>query len=146
MQRYQRDYIHLRWIGPESVKRRRGKGKDRARGCEEGSSAKCFPRCRVLLAIGCGARWIDGLHDTRRLSNREADGRKNGVVGHMKTEGKWSDIGVQGSKKGINRSGLSMDAGCLKVFGILGRREGDTPGCVGKHGGKCHPVWSSVSG
>ena len=63
-----------------------------------------------------------------------------------KTEGKWSDIGVQGSKKDINRSRLSIDAGNLKFFGILGRKEGYTPGYVGKHGGKCHEVWSSVSG
>jgi hypothetical protein len=29
-----------------------------------------------------------------------------------------------------------MDAGCLKVFGILGRKEGYTPDYVDKHGGK----------
>jgi hypothetical protein len=44
----------------------------------------------------------------------------------MKTEGKGSDIGVQGSRKGINRSGISIDAGCLKAFGIPGRQEGYT--------------------
>jgi hypothetical protein len=78
-------------------------------------------------------------------SDHEADDQGDGVVGHVKREGKGSDIGVQGSKKGINRSGPSMDAGCLKVFRILGRKEGYTPSCVGRHGRKCHEVWSSVS-
>jgi len=56
--------------------------KDRAEGYEEGSSAKCFPHCRVLLTISCIAQWIDGLHDTHRLSNHEADDQRDGVVGH----------------------------------------------------------------
>lgn len=61
---------------------------------------------------------------------------RDGVVGHIKAQRKGFDIGVQGSKKGINRSGLSMGAGCLKVLGITRAQGRIYPSYVAKHGGK----------